>query len=257
MTPVTSSTALPSPSLSPSLSPSATRSQQAGRLALVAKLFHVNGKAAHGGKIGPRQGAASPPLTPPPLAQTNSSGGLVSMFESLQTIKGNSVSDPLSRVFQAVGTHADGSTAAQHETPVPELTSGSLQSRGRPMRDAAQVRPDDANGDGLISRQEVSANPVAGQLSHNFTAVDSDSDGQLSKTELNQFQPLLRHHDGSGPALGGHPALGTTLATGLPAWGHTALVRALQLVLAQPKVGPGTTSSQRYTDLLQSLAKAA
>ena len=230
-------------------------SQQASRLALLVRLFQTDAKASHGGKTRPTYRAAAPPPQPP--AQTNSAGGLASMFEALQTGTDAGVSDGPSRLLQAVDTHGDGTISAIEAQVMTELTAGPSQAADRPSLFTALTRHHDINDDGLISKQDVAAGPVVGPLVRDFATVDSDSNGHLSQTELDQFEQTLRNRDGADPAQGTRPALGSAPTKGQLSSAYEALFQALQLVFAQPKVGSGTTIGQRYTDLLQSLATSA
>jgi hypothetical protein len=229
---------------------------QTNRLALLAKLFQTSGKSAQDSKKDPAQAAASPPPPPPPPAHANSAGGLASMFEALQSGDSSSISDLLSRLLQAVDTDGDGTISADELQAVTELTTTPMPVENRPSLYTALTGHDDANGDGVLSAEEVAASPVAGPLGRDFATVDTDSDGQLSQVELDKFESNMQN--GTDPAQSGaaNVARGMAETTIQTTTAYEALFQALQLVFAQANSTSGTTGSQRYTDLLQSLAKA-
>lgn len=227
---------------------SSSASLQAAKLALLAKLFQTTGRSAEGGKTRRKLQAAGPP--PPPPVQTNSAAGLASMFEALQNGGGSSVSDLLSRLLQAVDSDGDGAISADELQAVTELGAGQPPNASPPSLYLSQVRTGDANGGGVMAAAKVAASPVARPPGQDFAVVAPGGNDGLSQTELDRFAALQAR---TAPA--GNRAL--IPQPGRTATGYEALFQALQLVFAEAGGPAGPTTGQRYTDLLQSLARAA
>lgn len=67
--------------------------------------------------------------------------------------------------------------------PPPDDASGSSSS--------TSTDPLDTNGDGTVSAEEKAAGQLADALSELFSAVDSDGDGKISKTEADSFKSTV------------------------------------------------------------------
>lgn len=230
---------------------SSSARQQAGKLALLAKLFQTTGKSAESGKTRRKSEAAVPP--PPPPVQTNSAAGLASMFEALQNGGGNSVSDLPSRLLQAVDSDGDGAISADELQAVTETGAGQPPKASPPSLYLSLVRTGDVNGGGVMAAANVAASPVARPSGQDFAVVAPDGNDGLSQTELDQFA-ALRTRAAAAPDAGN---MALIPQPGRTATGYEALFQALQLVFAEAGGPAGPTPGQRYTDLLQSLAKAA
>jgi len=90
----------------------------------------------------------------------------------------------------ASSTASSTSSSASAETrrkdappPPPPPRSASGGADAKSLFDAL-AESNDANGDGLLSQDEIDAAPMAGLLSSQFSTIDSDADGLLSETEL-------------------------------------------------------------------------
>ncbi|MBC7739211.1 MAG: hypothetical protein H7245_18835 [Candidatus Saccharibacteria bacterium] len=206
--------------------------QQSVKLALLAKLFQTTGKA-ESDKTRPTPEPVAAPLPP---SQVNSVAGLASMFEALQN-EVSSVSNLLSRMLQAVDTDGDGRISADELLAVTEPATGQLQVGGRP----ATAMGDDHQS-AAVSR---AMNLEAGATSTEGT----DAAGR----EASPFVASVQD-----PANLVQPVPNALAANSVrpPVSAYEALFQSLQVVFAQANGATATTSGQRYTDLLRSLAKA-
>lgn len=79
------------------------------------------------------------------------------------------------------------------------VSAGTALAQVPAKADAPSVRKTlDANGDGVIDRDEAAAHP---RLAKRFDVLDANKDGKLERAEMPRFRH--RHHGRRGP--GGHP----------------------------------------------------
>lgn len=142
-------------------------SLQADRLALLVKLFQIDGKSTEAAKRRPFYDAGPPSSSPLPQhpAQVNSAAGLASMFKALQASNTNSVSDLLSRMLEAVDVDGDGAISTDELHAVTEMTPSPTRVESQTPVPSLQVRNGGAGDVGLMSRRDLAANP----------AVDADT----------------------------------------------------------------------------------
>jgi EF hand len=146
----------------------------------------------------------------------------------------------LSKLFQTTGKSAEsGKTRSKSEAAPPP-----------PPPPPAQTN----SAAGLASMFEALQNDdtssVSDLLSRLLQAVDADGDGTISADELQAVTELATGQ--TGDDAGAHVA-----SAAAPTSAYEALFQSLQLVFTEAAGQAPASSSQRYTDLLQSLAKAA
>jgi len=212
---------------------SGSASSQAFRLALLVKLFQTNENSKASDKSRPIEAAAP---SPPPLihpSRANSSAGLASMYEALRAPNNSSVSDLLSRMLEAVDSDGDGTISADELHAVTELTT-------------VPTSEPDANA---MVQKEVAASALAGQIGHASATAGTVVNLDAAQTTMDRTDAIVRM---------AFDQTMTTTPTAPPAkTAFEALFQAMSLMFPQAKEIASLTSSQRYGNLLQSLAKAA
>ena len=126
---------------------------------------------------------------------------------------------------------------------------------------SALVANDDADGDGLISADELAASPVGDLLSAQFDSIDTDGDGLISETELNAAEASSRSESAGAmppPPPGGAAAHGesdTDSATNAVSSAYETLLQALS---AAGDTGSTTATAsdlaRQFMDALKTLA---
>ena len=128
------------------------------------------------------------------VSSTGSSS--LSALTALQMLKSNS----------ATTTTTSDSKAAAPPPPPPPPPSNSSGAEPQSLF-SALVENDDADGSGTISAAEIASSPVSDLLSESFSTIDSDGDGQLTQTEMTEFEGAMKEAGGPppGPPPSGPP----------------------------------------------------
>ena len=132
-----------------------------------------------------------------------------------------------------------------------ELDTGSVQTTGRPVLFRVHSGPDGLHG--AVSEASAAGHPAAILPGGDVALADTDLDGSVARTGPDQFAADLQNRNRPGPA---ELALGSATVPPQTTTAYETLFQALQLVFAQANSVSGATGGQRYTELLQSLAKA-
>ncbi len=174
----------------------------------------------------------------------------------------------------ASSTASSTSSSASAETrrkdappPPPPPRSASGGADAKSLFDAL-AESNDANGDGLLSQDEIDAAPMAGLLSSQFSTIDSDADGLLSETELSIAETALRSGEPTGASgkgmtaeMGGPPPGGPPPPGGSnSATDAQSLYESLFDALSHDESGGSSTVTrdedlaQRFLSLLSEIA---
>lgn len=107
---------------------------------------------------------------------------------------------------QTTGQTMQASAPPPPPPPPPPPSSASVSGGAEPQSlFEALAANDDADGDGLLSAEEIANSPVADLLSSQFSDIDSDGDGLLSEDEITIAEQSSRSGASGMGAMGEMP----------------------------------------------------